>query len=64
MRTIIEQETLVDTLEEIETKLYDISEQLSPDDELSKAWCIVYRRLYQEKDKEAKMKGEVHNDKR
>ena len=58
MRTLNEQEILVDDLTEIETKLYNISEQLYSDDELNKAWYIVYKRLQKEKEKEIKMKGE------
>ena len=58
MRTLNEQEILVDDLTEIETKLYNISEQLYSDDELNKAWYIVYKRLQKEKEKEMKMKGE------
>ena len=58
MRTLNEQEILVDDLKEIETKLYNISEQLYSDDELNKAWYIVYKRLQKEKEKEMKMKGE------
>jgi hypothetical protein len=58
MLSINEQEILVDDLQEIETKLYNISEQLGPDDELLKAWYIVYKRLQKEKEKEAKMKSE------
>lgn len=58
MLTINEQEILVDDLEEIETKLYNISERLDSD-EIRKAWYIVYTCLQNEKEKEAKMKGEV-----
>lgn len=58
MMAINEQETLVDDLQEIETKLYNLSERLSLDDELLKAWYIVYKRLQKEKEKEAKMKSE------
>ena len=58
MLSINEQEILVDDLQEIETKLYNISEQLGPHDELLKAWYIVYKRLQKEKEKEAKMKSE------
>ena len=58
MMSINEQETLVDDLQEIETKLYNLSERLSSDNELLKAWYIVYKRLQKEKEKEAKMKSE------
>ena len=37
-------------------KLFNLSEQLGSDDELGKAWYIVYKRL--QKEKEAKMKSE------
>ena len=57
MLSINEQEILVDDLQEIETKLYNLSEQLGSDDVL-KAWYIVYKRLQKEKEKEAKMKSE------
>lgn len=58
MLSINEQETLVDDLQEVETKLFNLSEQLGSDDELGKAWYIVYKRLQKEKEKEAKMKSE------
>ena len=62
MLSINEQETLVDDLQEVETKLFNISEQFGSDDklddELGKAWYIVYKRLQKEKAKEAKMKSE------
>lgn len=58
MLTINEQEILVDDLQEVETKLFNISEQLGSDDELGRAWHIVYKRLQKEKEKEAKMKSE------
>lgn len=58
MLSIIEQEILVDDLQELETKLFNLSEQLGLDDELNKAWYIVYERLQREKEKEAKMKSE------
>lgn len=58
MLTIIEQETLVDDLQEVETKLFDLSQQLASDRELNLAWLIVYKRLQKEKEKEAKMKAE------
>ena len=45
MLSINEQEILVDDLQEIETKLFNLSEQLGSDDELGKAWHIVYKRL-------------------
>lgn len=57
MLSINEQEILVD-LQEVETKLFNLSEQLGSDDELGKAWYIVYKRLQKEKEKEAKMKSE------
>jgi hypothetical protein len=58
MLSINEQETLVDDLQEVETKLFNLIEQLASDDELGKAWYIVYKRLQKEKAKEAKMKSE------
>lgn len=58
MLSINEQEILVDDLQEVETKLFNLSEQLGSDDELGKAWRIVYKRLQKEKEKEAKMKSE------
>lgn len=58
MLTINEQEILVDDLQEVETKLFNLSEQLGLYDELEKAWHIVYKRLQKEKEKEAKMKSE------
>ena len=58
MLSINEQEILVDDLQEVETKLFNISEQLGSDDELGRAWHIVYKRLQNEKEKEAKMKSE------
>ena len=58
MLTINEQEILVDDLQEVEIKLFNLSEQLGSDDELGKAWHIVYKRLQKEKEKEAKMKSE------
>lgn len=58
MLTINEQEILVDDLQEVETKLFNLSEQLGSDDELDRAWYIVYKRLQKEKEKEAKMKSE------
>lgn len=58
MLSINEQEILVDDLQEVETKLFNLSEQLGSDGELCRAWCIVYRRLQKEKEKEAKMKSE------
>lgn len=58
MLSINEQEILVDDLQEIETKLFNLSEQLGSDDELGRAWNIVYKRLQKEKEKEAKMKSE------
>lgn len=61
MLPIIEQEILVDDLQEVETKLYDLFEQLGLDDEILRAWYIVYGRLQKEKEKEAKMKNEKLN---
>lgn len=58
MLAINEQEILVDDLQEVETKLFNLSEQLGSDDELGRAWHIVYKRLQKEKEKEAKMKSE------
>lgn len=58
MRTIIEQEILVDDLQEVESKLFNLSEQLASDHELNLAWLVVYKRLQKEKEKEAKMKSE------
>ena len=58
MLTINEQEILVDDLQEVETKLFNLSEQLGSDDGLGRAWYIVYKRLQKEKEKEAKMKSE------
>lgn len=58
MLSINEQEILVDDLQEVETKLFNLSEQLGSDDELGKAWHIVYKRLKKEKEKEVKMKSE------
>lgn len=58
MISINKQETLVDDLQEVETKLYNLFDQLGSDDELGRAWYIVYKRLQKEKDKEAKMKSE------
>lgn len=58
MLSINEQEILVDDLQEVETKLFNLSEQLCSDDELGIAWHIVYKRLQKEKEKEAKMKSE------
>ena len=58
MLSINEQEIVVDVLNELETKLYSLFEQLGSDDELGRAWYIVYKRLQKEKEKEAKMKSE------
>lgn len=58
MISIIEQEILVDDIQEVETKLFSIVEQLGLEDELEIAWIIVYKRLQKEKEKEAKMKSE------
>lgn len=58
MLSIIEQEILVDDIQEVETKLFSIVEQLGLEDELEIAWIIVYKRLQKEKEKEAKMKSE------
>lgn len=57
MLSINEQEILVDDLEEVELKLFNLSGQLGSDD-LCRAWHIVYKRLQKEKEKEAKMKSE------
>ena len=54
MLKINEQEILVDDLQEVETKLFNLSEQLGSDDELGRAWHIVYELLQNEKEKEAK----------
>lgn len=58
MLSINEQEIFVDDLQEVETKLFNLSEQLGSDDELGRAWHIIYKRLQKEKEKEAKMKSE------
>ena len=58
MLSINEQEIFVDDLQEVETKLFNLTEQLGSDDELGRAWHIVYKRLQKEKEKEAKMKSE------
>ena len=58
MLSINEQEILVDDLQEVEAKLFNLSEQLGSDDELGIAWHIVYKRLQKEKEKEAKMRSE------
>ena len=58
MLSINEQEIIVDDVQEVETKLYTLFEQLGSDDELGRAWYIVYKRLQKEKEKEAKMKSE------
>lgn len=58
MLSINEQEILVDDLQEVETKLFNLSKQLGFDDEVGRAWHIVYKRLQKEKEKEAKMKSE------
>lgn len=58
MLSINDQEILVDDLQEVETKLYTLFDQLCSDDELGRAWYIVYKRLQKEKEKEAKMKSE------
>lgn len=58
MLSINEQEILVDDLQEVETKLFNLIEQLGFEGELDKAWRIVYKRLEKEKEKEAKMKSE------
>lgn len=58
MISINGQETLVDDLQEVETKLYTLFEKLGSDNELGRAWYIVYKRLQKEKEKEAKMKSE------
>lgn len=64
MLSMNEQEILIDDLQEVETKLFNLSEELGSDDELCRAWHIVYKRLQKEKEKEAKMKGENYNEKR
>lgn len=61
MLTINEQEILVDDLQEVETRLFNLSEQLASDRELNLAWLIVYIRLQKEKEKEVKMKSEKLN---
>ena len=58
MLSINEQEILVDDLQEVETKLFNLSEKLGSYDELGRAWHIVYKRLQKEKEKEAKIKSE------
>lgn len=58
MLSINEQEILVDDLQEVETKLFNLSEQLGSDNELGIAWHIVYKRLQKEKEKEVKLKSE------
>lgn len=58
MRSINEQEILVNDLQEVETKLFNLSEYLGSDYELARAWHIVYKRWQKEKEKEAKMKSE------
>lgn len=58
MRTLNEQEIFVDALQEVETELFKLSEQLGLYDELGKAWYIVYKRLQKEIQIEAKMKSE------
>lgn len=58
MLSINGQEILVDDLQEVETKLFNLSEHLGSDDELSRSWYIVYKRLQKEKEKEAKVKSE------
>jgi hypothetical protein len=54
MLSINEQEILVDDLQELETKLFNLIEQLGSDDELGKAWHIVYKRLKRRKRKKRK----------
>ena len=61
MLSINEQETLVDDLQDVEEKLFNLSEQLGSDNELGEAWHIVYTRLQKEKEKEVKMKSEKLN---
>lgn len=58
MLSINEQEILVDDLQEVEEKLFNLIEQLGSDDELGRAWHIAYKRLQKEKEKESKMKSE------
>ena len=43
MLSINEQEILVDDLQEVETKLFNLSEKLGLYDELGRAWYIVYK---------------------
>lgn len=57
MLSINEQEILVDDLQDIETKLFNLFEQLGLDGELGRAWYIVYERLQKEKEEEAKIKS-------
>ena len=57
MLSINDQEILVDDLQEVETKLFNLIEQLGSDNELGRSWYIVYKRLQKEKEKEAKMKS-------
>ena len=54
MLSINEQEIFVGDLQEVETKLFNLSEQLGSDDELGKAWHIVYKRLKRRKRKNRK----------
>lgn len=56
MLLINEQEILVEDLQEVETKLFNLSEQLGSDDELGKAWYIVYNRLKKKRRKRKKRK--------
>lgn len=61
MLSINGQEIIVDDIQEVETKLFSLVEQLGSEDELEIAWLIVYKRLQKEKAKEAKMKFEKLN---
>lgn len=54
MLSINEQEILVDDLQEVETKLLNLIEQLGSDDELGKAWHIVYNAYKRRKRKKLK----------
>lgn len=58
MLSINEQEILVDDLQEVEKKLFKLTEQLGLNPELDEAWYIVYTHLQKERMKEAKMKSE------
>lgn len=49
MRTLEEQEMLVEDLENLEDMLYDISADLPLHDSLTQAWCVIFTRLEKEK---------------